>query len=433
VTVFTSSDAQVPFQASAQALDTERNWLSVAPPSGTTSTGAPARIDVTVNPLGLNAGTFEGQVNTVVVTPDGDLDVRTVNVTMVVRPQGVVSAGAPLRNRAVDCAPASLSLTHTGLVSNFVTRVGWPTPLNVRLLDDCGQAVTDGQVVLSFSNGDPALALTHLRQGNYSGTWTPRTATEGGVAVRTEAFGRGLTAVFDLVGGVAPQATPVLTPNGVVNNYDPRSGAPLAPGTVVQIYGSGLAGGTVETPLQDGRLPDRFNDVAVLIGGMRAPLYFLSPGQINAQIPFELQAGDEYLLLIKYGRAYSVPIPVALTPRQPGLAAFAYDLGFQPVTESNPAVRGGYVVLYLVGMGVTNPAVPSASVSPADPFAMLTEPPVVRIDDVQAPVVFAGLAPGFVGLYQLNIQVPPSLSAGVRELVVDQAGVESNRVKLPVR
>jgi uncharacterized protein (TIGR03437 family) len=444
VTVFTSSDTPVPFQASAQALDTTVNWLNIAPVSGSTSTGNPARLSVTVNPLGLNAGTFEGQVNTVVLVPNGELEVRTVNVTLVVRPQGVVVTAAaqpakgPPSLRLVDCSPTKLSLTHTGLVSNFLTRAGWPTPLNVRLVDDCGQNVTDGSVVVNFSNGDAPLALVHIRAGNYSGTWTPRNPSDAPVSVRTDAQTRGMSATFDLVGSVAVLSSPVVTADGILNTFNPVRGAPLSPGMIVEIYGTALAGGTATPTLEGGKVPIDVNNVSVIIGGLRAPLFFLSPDQINALIPYELAAGDQQLLLVRSNRAYSVPTIVSLASRQPGLlarngAVQAVDGGGQLITSANPARRGGVAILFMVGLGPTNPPVASADPAPANPLARLVETPRVTVGGRPVDLLFAGLAPGFAGLYQLNVQLPADLATGDQELVVTQGGVESNRATLPVR
>jgi uncharacterized protein (TIGR03437 family) len=224
----------------------------------------------------------------------------------------------------------------------------------------------------------------------------------------------------------------------VLNVFFRNPGAPLAPGTIVEIYGTALAGGLVNAALENGRLPLDVNNVSILIGGLRAPLYSLSPGQINAQIPYELTAGDQHLLIVRSNRAYSVPAPIALAERQPGLAvlpdgtAIAVDPAFQLITPSNPARRGGFITLYLVGLGATQPSVPSGAVAPAEPLARVVDIPVVMLGGRQATVLFAGLTPGFAGLYQLNIQAPADVQPGTLELFVIQRGAESNRATLPV-
>src|SRR6185369_5921703 len=102
--------------------------------------------------------------------------IRSTNVTLVVQP--ATAGTSAVKSRAVaGCTPTKLSLTQTGLVNSFAAPAGWPTPLIVRLADDCGDSVLNGQVTATFSNGDPALPmrLTVPENGLYSATWAPGT------------------------------------------------------------------------------------------------------------------------------------------------------------------------------------------------------------------------------------------------------------------
>jgi uncharacterized protein (TIGR03437 family) len=417
------------------------NWLSVQPTSGVSSTGSPARATVTVTPGSLAPGVYMGEVNTGTLT-EGELQVRSVNVVMVVRPAGRTAAALredPPPVRQASCVPSRLSAIHTGLVSNFATNVGWPTPLNVRLANDCGDLVPNGQVILSFSNGDPPLALTDLDNGNYAGTWVPRKSAEGSTSILVNAFAGSLRATAELTGSVRPNVAPILADDGILSNLNPRLGGPLAPGMIVQIFGQDLAGGQAQPPLQDGRLPDAFNNVTVQVGALRAPLYFLSPGQINAQIPFELNPDQQYPVVVRSGGALSVAEVISVVSVQPGVAAFpdgraiAQDESFQLITDSNPARRGRSIILYLVGMGATRPGVVSGVLSPAATLASVAEPPQVTIDGRAARILFAGLTPGLVGLYQINVEVPADSAPGLRPLLVTQGSAASNAVQLPVQ
>jgi uncharacterized protein (TIGR03437 family) len=442
LSLFTSSRTPIPFQAAAQSSD-GGNWLAIQPQSGSFSTGSPGSISVTVTAGTLAPGIYQGEVNIVAIVA-GNLRVRTVNVTMIVRPSASAAASSVedesmQSKQAASCVPGRLSATHTGLVSNFSTNVGWPTPINVRLANDCGDPVTDGQVILSFSNGDPPVALSNLGNGSYAGTWTPRKAAEESLTILAEAFAGSFRASIELIGSVQPNVAPILAPDGILNNLFPRLGGPLAPGMIVQIFGTDLAGGQAQPPLAGGRLPDTFNNVTVLIGAQRAPLYFLSPGQINAQIPFELQPGQQYPVVVRSGGGLSVPELISVASVQPGIAAFpggrgiAQDENFQLLTDANPARRGRPIVIYLVGMGATSPEVPSGGPAPAATLARVTELPVVTIDGKTARNFFAGLTPGFVGLYQMNIEVPGDAATGLRPLVVTQGNVASNGVLVPIQ
>ena len=123
-----------------------------------------------------------------------------------------------------------------------------------------------------------------------------------------------------IIGAVLPNQVPILYPHGTIHNMNPQPGAPLAPGTIVQIYGSGLTPATLQTSLP---LPTNVNSTIVLIGGIAAPLYYVSPGQINAQLPLELTAGKQYQILISANGALTLPDTLNIEPVTPGVAETA--------------------------------------------------------------------------------------------------------------
>src|SRR6185436_2384075 len=109
---------------------------------------------VLVNHANLKPGVYTGEVT----LSYSSSDVRSANVTLVVLPAGAkLSSG---ERAATGCTPTRLTLTQSALVSNFSAPVGWPTPLIIQLTDDCGAPVLNGQVVLTYSNGDPAQSMT---------------------------------------------------------------------------------------------------------------------------------------------------------------------------------------------------------------------------------------------------------------------------------
>ncbi len=102
------------------------------------------------------------------------------------------------------------------------------------------------------------------------------------------------------------------------------------------------------------------------------------------------------------------------------------------ITKASPAKPGEVVVIYLSGMGATNPVVKSGEPAPSSPPAKVAVAAAVTLGGENAVVQFAGLAPGFVGLYQVNFQVPATIGSGDQTLVVSQNGVSSNSALLPV-
>jgi uncharacterized protein (TIGR03437 family) len=325
----------------------------------------------------------------------------------------------------------------TGLVNSFSQPAGWPTPLQIVLANDCGSTVNNGQIVATFSNGDPPLALplANPAQGLYSGTWSPaRPSSEVAIIVTASASGFP-SATSQIAGAVVPNAVPLLTPNGTLHSFDPLVGAALAPGTIVAIYGQNLAAQAAQPTSIP--LPTAFNGTSVIIGGMQAPLYYVSPGQVNAQIPFELSAGNQYQVIVSANGALTTPQPIQLSAATPGLAAFANGILIAQhsdgsvVSLTSPAKAGEYLVAYLAGLGDTTVPVASGTASPSTPLAQPSDTPALTINGVQSPFLFAGLTPGLVGLYQMNFQVPADLPAGDITIVVSQNGQASNQTVLP--
>jgi len=426
VTLSAGSASLIDFQVSAQSS----GWLSAGPMRGNVSGATPTPLNISETPAGLQPGFYTGLVN--VAFEAGALRTLSVGISV-------------LDPANANCAPQALYLTETALADAFATRVGFPTPIEAVLMDDCGNLVSNGLMSAAFSNGDPDIELEPLGQGLYEGTWMPGHASDSlanGVAtVVLRGFAPPLpVALSEVIGTVASDTGPALTPNGVLNNLDPVVGSPVAPGTVVQIYGSALATMTGSGSLVNGQLVTTLNGVSVSIGGIAAPLYYVSGGQINAQLPTELQAGQQYEALVNVNGFYSNPVTITTTAAQPGLASFsdgtviAQDTTYNLITTDNPAHAGEVIILYATGMGPTNPAVATGAVAPGPPqLANVTVAPQVSIGNANAKLLFAGLSPGSVGLYQMDVQIPAGVASGSVPLVVTQGGAASNTVTLPVQ
>ena len=93
---------------------------------------------------------------------------------------------------------------------------------------------------------------------------------------------------------------------------------------------------------------------------------------------------------------------------------------------------GEYLVFYMSGLGATTTPVASGTASPASPLALPVTNPVLTLNGTNVPILFSGLTPGLVGLYQVNFQVPANAANGDLQLVVSQAGATSNVTILPV-
>jgi uncharacterized protein (TIGR03437 family) len=433
VQVFTSSATPVTYQASSDSP-----WLLVSPASGSTSTASSGSSSVSVNLSGLAPGVYRGNVSYAL----SSAAVPTVNVTLIVE---AGEGAADRTSKAITCVPMQLAPTQTGLVNNFTQPLTWPTELTVLLVDNCGNHITNGQVNVSFNNGDPPLTLmaADTTSGTYSATWTPNNVSSDLTIVATATASGFPMATAQLFGQVTPNpAAPVLNQNGTLNAFAiaAEPGAPLAPGTIVQIYGSNLAAQT--TAASTVPLPTMLGQTVVSIGGIAAPLYFVSPGQINAQVPFELPAGaapgKAYSALVIVNNAYSTPNPIQLTSDAPGIAQYAAGqaiaqnaIDYSLITETSPAKPGDYIILYVAGMGLTSPTVASGVASPSTNLPILLDAPTLTLNGAQV-TVFSALTPTLVGLYQVNFQVPANAPNGDLPLVLTQTSGQTASTILPV-
>ena len=219
---------------------------------------------------------------------------------------------------------------------------------------------------------------------------------------------------------------------------NPVVGAPLAPGTIVQVFGSGLGPPTGVSP---GVIPlvNTFDNTFVLVGPYQAPLYYLSNGQLNVQLPVELTAPQQYPIVVSVNNAITLPDTLNIVPATPGVAAFAnggivaqHNSDFSLVTAANPAKPGEVIIMYLAGLGATNPPVASGMPAPSNPPASVTLPVALTVDNQNPKIYFAGLTPGAAGLYQIDFAVPANVSTGNVNVVVMQNGLTSNTTTLPV-
>ena len=451
VRVFTGGGDAVNFSASATAIDDE-GWLRVNPSNGTASATNPGQLSVRVDPSALVAGPYRGLVN--VALSDGST--RSVNVLLVAAPPGTFTTSGttsgttlgsalvpkrePPRTAQEACTPSTLALVHTGLVGNFASPVGWPVPMVVQVTDDCGTEQANAAVITTFSSGNPAIVMTNLQNGLYSGTWTPASASPV-VTITSTASAAGFEqATTQISGLIGANFVPQVFRGGAVHAASFGKGAPLAPGSIFSVFGTNLAADQFFA--QDVPLPKELGGLSATLGNFDVPLFFTSGGQVNAQVPFDLPPDSSSQLVVKVGEAFTVPETINLSTVQPGIFTVnqsgsgpgaILDANFALVSSSNPVRAGDVIQIFCTGLGATSPPVPSGEFSPSSPLATTVTPvtPVTAtVDGLDAPVLFGGLAPGFVGLYQVNVQIPAGVSSREIELVLTQQGVASNTVTI---
>ena len=236
----------------------------------------------------------------------------------------------------------------------------------------------------------------------------------------------GTAPVFEFPVRAPPAKAPAVNSAGVVNAASFTAGTAVAPGMIASVFGTGLALDTESTP---GRpLPGMLGGTTVLMNGLRAPLFFASPGQLNIQIPWDLRGGRPARLTVRIGPHISEPVVVPVSGFSPGLfttgsagagqgailisgsGALAAPAGVSP--NSRPARKGEFLEVFANGLGRVTDVPASGEAAVSNPLSETTSRPEVSIGGAAADVLFAGLAPGFIGLYQVNVRLPAGAPSG---------------------
>jgi uncharacterized protein (TIGR03437 family) len=205
----------------------------------------------------------------------------------------------------------------------------------------------------------------------------------------------------------------------------------VAPGGLFSIYGTNLSPTNVAT--KEIPLPTALGDSCLTVNGQPMPIIFVSPGQINGQMPYQTVGNVTMIVHTPGGVSdnYNLTVPSSapaifraeVTPGEafPTVVRAANNL---MATDSNPLHRDEVVVIYLTGLGKVTPFVENGRPAPSDPLATTVVEPEVNVGGVAAPVLFSGLAPGQVGLYQLNVKIPWNSPRGLGiPLNIVQGGV----------
>ena len=220
----------------------------------------------------------------------------------------------------------------------------------------------------------------------------------------------------------------------------------VAAGSIATVFGSNLIAG--EGSADAIPLPTTLAGMSLQIGGRGAPLFYASPTQVNLQIPWELAGQDQASVTAMVGAMNQQTVNLA--PFAPGIFALNGAGTGQGVVlvsgtrllaapssaaSGRPAVRGEYISIYCTGLGaVSNQPATGLAAAQSDPLSVTTSTPTVTIGGIVSPVSFSGLASGAVGLYQVNVQIPPGAAAGdAVPVTLTIGGVTSNTVTIAVQ
>ena len=207
--------------------------------------------------------------------------------------------------------------------------------------------------------------------------------------------------------------------------------SPVAPGGLMSVLGSNLSATNMAT--NEIPLPTALNDSCLIVNGQPVHIMYVSPTQVNAQMP--AQAAGNVSISMHTPGGVSNTFSLTLLTGAPAVfhSGVSGDLTNIPtvvrfsnglvVTSTNPVHRGDILTIYLTGLGAVNPPVADGVPAPLDPLSTTLVKPTVQIGGSSCPVLFSGLVPGYVGLYVLNVSVPSSTPQGLSvPLTISEGG-----------
>jgi uncharacterized protein (TIGR03437 family) len=434
VTVQNTDSTPVSFVSGRVTVDGQ-NWFISLPGGANVTQSQPVRIVIQPEISGLAAAVYRGTLT----LSFSDGTTRAIAIVLVLIPPGSTLPQANDVRAANGCTPKLLAPVFTQVSSGFSAPVGFPGQVAVKVVDDCATPMTTGDVVVSFSNGDAPIRLVSLKDGNWAGTWTPQNATAT-VTVTADASiaDQNLKGQVQVRGALqANDQAPVVGAGAVVNAASFAAQAPLAPGSLISIFGANLSQGQASASTLP--LPTNLAASSIVIGGQQVPLVFASNGQVNAMVPYGMAVNTSQQVIATRGSSISVPQTVTMAAAAPGIFQISGSSqgiitdGVNIVDVSHPIAVGGTVVIYCTGLGEVSPPVQTGTPAPSTHLTNAIAQVTATIGGLPAGIQFAGLTPGFVGLYQVNAVVPAVNAGNQVTVVLTAAGQRSSPVTIAVR
>ena len=425
--------------------------------SGTPTLASNAIIDVVVTDA-TGAVTPVPLVNFQVVSPVtvAGLNAQIATIATTYSLQVPISGGLPPYVVTATGLPAGFTINATGVISGYTNAMPGIYPVTVSATDTLGLTasmtfnleLSGGALGLSGSatyppepagatisqpltvtGGVPPYAFTITATPgqsltiNSAGLLTGTFATAGNQVVAfsvTDATGN--TQSFTITIPVLPN----INTGGIANSASFAAGT-VAPGEIVSLFGTGLgpAAPVGPTLTTTGLVSTQAGGTQVMFGDFPAPILYASAGQLNVVVPFEVVAGQSVAVTVTANSLTSLPLTIPVAQALPGIfliggtnspqqaAVLNQDLSVNG--PSNPAAAGSVIVIYATGGGVLSAAVtdgelPSTLINVADT--------TVTVGGQPATIDFAGLAPGYAGVLQINATLPAGLTAGTAVPIV---------------
>ncbi|MEP7364351.1 MAG: hypothetical protein ABI972_13945 [Acidobacteriota bacterium] len=392
-------------------------WLSVAVQGGSFNFAVPYHINVEHLP-GMAEGTYNGSVQF-----SGSAlaaENKTMGVTLRVTSQPIAKPSSDsLRFRVPQTTPKQLQRVVINNASGGTLTLGAITAATT----SGGNWLTAVQLP-GYNIVDITADPTGMQQGVYDGSVTVASNGVNGnvvIPVEIEVFASG---------------APVIFPDSVLNNATFDAGDFVAVGGIIAVKGDQLHFGD---PIGNSSLPlpTKLGETQVFVNNQPVPLYYVSYGQVNFLMPYETAPGEVTIRVERNGQP-SANTTVRVTGRKPKILQLL-DSGNEAfyaiaqnasrnnsfpiparygIPNSEPARPGDTLVVYALALGATSPPVVSGAAAPSSPLARATGNwrivigTGVFVSGIDVTPSYVGLAPGFVGLYQINFQIPANCPKG---------------------
>jgi uncharacterized protein (TIGR03437 family) len=413
-------------------------WLSIAVNGeGTFTFNVPYKVTATAaKNMATGQSTATITLSGSSFAPDNQSIAVTLNVTtdpiLVATPDPVSLTG--VQGQVVQTATIALSnsgqgtLAASGVTAQGIAPVPLPTGANPNWLS--AQLATNGESVTITA--DP----TTLPPGIYSGT----------VTIASNAANSSVVVPVQFT--VEAEGPPVAYAGAAVNNGTFQQGQALAQGDIAAVFGDQLTLGALAYPSSGPPLPTTINGTQVFVNNTAAPLFFISGGQIDFEVPFEVSPGPATIHIVRNGQTGNM-IYVDIAASAPrflllngGPNAVITTPDTPPVVTgipTHPAKAGDILIVYAIGMGQTSPAIKTGEAAPSKPLDNVPnvkacfggDTPFSKADCFTPS--FAGLSPTFVGLYQLNVVVPAGLPSGNSSFYFTVGSEPSNVVQIALQ
>lgn len=426
ITVTNTSSTSQTLSVSIAARDHDGNaTVNVSPSSLTLGPGQSQTITASMTGKVPTFGTYEGQVN-------------------------IVGGSAPLHIPFLYIVTDNTIANSYPLSGDYFFAVvtEYPDYIFMRLTDQFGAPIVNAPVqwsalssgAVDFQNSDSTTDAYGVTGATIQQSATPGFDTFQGISLG------GWGWQFTEIVNYAPYIS-----NGIFNAATQLSGS-LAPGSYATISGSDFSAVPIlpnslcqpDIPC----LPISLGDVSVSFDApgisVPAPISYMSFNQINIQIPWELAGQSSANVKVTYRSIVSPAVTLPLAPASPAyfeytdatnsqLSVVAQDLNYQLITSKNAAGRGKVITLYVNGLGPVDNTPVTGALSSSTRLGRTLTTPVVTIGGVNAPVLFSGLTPQTIGLYQLNVTVPANAPTGIQPLTVSVGGVSGKSSQIVVQ